>query len=845
METRCGQPQQSNHQSKPSMTNCGTLSHLIRNATLWVVCFVLLGFLTACGSGNRVQPTGTAAPTAETLATATAPAESQLSATGAVLFITPRPVRAEEPLTGAGRDIPSVFDGITKYEAIQAELQTTVLSPPPATTLAEAAKAVVKILRCDNFGCETAVGSGVIIHPSGLILTAYHVLLRDPDDPTSPRYEEFVIAPTIDTRTAPQPVYRAHMVAEKREQDLALLQIDHTVDNTELSRSSLNLPTLPLADVSDLFGAALQVLGYPVNGGEAISIDRTDFRSFDDDGRLIVVDRSLNPGNSGGPALVEQANRFAVAGIVVRRRSTQGQLNSEGLVRAIDQLQELSWSPRVERAWSTEATAAVVGTGEVSHLQFALPLQTLDLVDRRLRLLFYAIDADTERPWQPVNTDGPLVIWADVVPQQALMDQTVVLMVPIASLGIMPDQMHFHALLWDWDEQETLWTDALTVRLSAQVVVQVDTITPTSTPLPTPTSTSTATPMPTSTDTPTPVTQPTMIGEVTNNLPPSVNADPNLAIGKRAVVASGISVSLVSEPVPDEEKIIGMVEAGTEMTIIDGPILTQGNTDTIVWWKVRLHDGLEAWAPANTSDLSLLTAVPEVKVMAEAVQTATPTITPAEVQRPESNGIFFASNSSHNLDAKFDDWEDNWIPINTIVEGRSNYSGMNDVNGDFQVSWTAEGLNIAVRVHDDHYRAGSTGTEMWQGDSLEIQFDRDLSSDFSDNFSNNDDYMLGIAFGKERNEIHLYRWLPQVSEGLFSISGAVTAEGEGYNVEVLIPWTLLDVTEGQIKSGQVFGFNLSINDNDSDLPANEGVLSASPARTTYNNPVEWGTLILQ
>ncbi len=289
-ETRCEQPQQSNCYPKPSMINRGTPSHQIRNATLWVVCFVLLCVLTACGNSTAAQSTPTsAALSVETtvVATPTPPVETQLSASGPVPFITPRPVRAEEPLTGAGRDIPSVFDGITKYEAIQAKLQTTVLSPPPATTLAEAAKAVVKILRCDNFGCETDVGSGVIIHPSGLILTAYHVLLRDPDDPTSPRYEEFVIAPTVDTRTAPQPAYRAHMVAEKREQDLALLQIDHTFDNTELSRTSLNQPTLPLADVSDLFGAALQVLGYPVNGGEAISIDRTNFRSFDDGGRFM------------------------------------------------------------------------------------------------------------------------------------------------------------------------------------------------------------------------------------------------------------------------------------------------------------------------------------------------------------------------------------------------------------------------------------------------------------------------------------------------------------------------------------------------------------------------------
>jgi hypothetical protein len=41
-----------------------------------------------------------------------------------------------------------------------------------------------------------------------------------------------------------------------------------------------------------------------------------------------------------------------------------------------------------------------------------------------------------------------------------------------------------------------------------------------------------------------------------------------------------------------------------------------------------------------------------------------------------------------------------------------------------------------------------------------------------------------------------------------------------------------------------FGFNVSVNDNDGDVPAQQTVISSSPARTTYNNPTEWGTLAL-
>ena len=70
-----------------------------------------------------------------------------------------------------------------------------------------------------------------------------------------------------------------------------------------------------------------------------------------------------------------------------------------------------------------------------------------------------------------------------------------------------------------------------------------------------------------------------------------------------------------------------------------------------------------------------------------------------------------------------------------------------------------------------------------------------------------------------------------------------TAPGQ-YALEVLIPWLYFDVSAAELQPGLRFGFNLSINDNDADIPAQQTVISASPARTTHDNPTEWGTLIL-
>lgn len=99
------------------------------------------------------------------------------------------------------------------------------------------------------------------------------------------------------------------------------------------------------------------------------------------------------------------------------------------------------------------------------------------------------------------------------------------------------------------------------------------------------------------------------VGAQTNGLSPSRNADPNLAVGKRLRVLPNVAVSLVSQPENDQSLVIGFLEAGKEATIFDGPVYKQGDSDTIVWWHVRLDDGGTAWVPANTSSATLVTAV--------------------------------------------------------------------------------------------------------------------------------------------------------------------------------------------------------------------------------------------
>ena len=196
------------------------------------------------------------------------------------------------------------------------------------------------------------------------------------------------------------------------------------------------------------------------------------------------------------------------------------------------------------------------------------------------------------------------------------------------------------------------------------------------------------------------------------------------------------------------------------------------------------------------------------------------------------------------MSSDISEWDGEWTPITSVSLGSENWQGESDVSGEFQALWAPYGLLLVVRVADDTYRDGPNGTQMYLGDGLEIQFDRELDTDFGEPLNSSDDYQIGLSFGPELNEMRAYRWYPYALESSVAVEGAAVPTERGYQAVVLIPWSAFELDGSRLESGQTFGFNVSINDNDGDAPAQQSIISASPARTTYDNPTEWGTLVL-
>lgn len=400
----------------------------------------------------------------------------------------------------------------------------TALAKPPvqAAPLDDATHAVVRIRGCNIQGCNLGVGSGVLIDPGGLILTAHHVTLSDPQNPLSRQLEDFVIEVTDSARTAPEARYRARVVAQKPAVDLALLEIYwDELESSALDGAGLSLPNLALADPASVVPLEeLAILGYPLAGGRSINYVREDLSGFDDDGSLLKVQASLGEGNSGGPALVLRDGRYQIAGIVIERRGTLGEV---GLIRSIGDLHGLDWAPGGRRAVAGSVELSIAPGEDGAAPVVRMDLRLFDLADRQLNLLAYAFDGATLAPYYPDDprlrgtASGQMVLKTEVSAHsfsELLADRLIEL--PAVPATVQLDALAFRFALWDVAEGRLLWSDSQFRWPQVQPVAALPAATNTLAPLPpsaTPTSlpTQTPAPLPTATApaTPTPLPSPT------------------------------------------------------------------------------------------------------------------------------------------------------------------------------------------------------------------------------------------------------------------------------------------------------------------------------------------------
>ncbi|MCA9070791.1 MAG: trypsin-like peptidase domain-containing protein, partial [Planctomycetaceae bacterium] len=138
---------------------------------------------------------------------------------------------------------------------------------------------------------QLATGSGFVVHPDGYLMTCAHVI----EGATK-------IEVDLGNKT-----YAARVIAINSQRDIALIRI-----------SARNLPVLPLGNSDQIeLAQHVRVVGYPLSDvlGTSVKITQGSVAGFIDrkNGRMIQVDASMNPGNSGGPLVNDRGEAIGVA----------------------------------------------------------------------------------------------------------------------------------------------------------------------------------------------------------------------------------------------------------------------------------------------------------------------------------------------------------------------------------------------------------------------------------------------------------------------------------------------------------------------------------------------------
>ena len=180
--------------------------------------------------------------------------------------------------------------------------QTNAASQPKD----DAYKAIVKIksfaLNADYQLTGFSSGSGVIIDPSGIVLTNYHVVNLKDDFDNTERDASYIICLTESISQEPNCGFIGKFIASDKDLDLALLQINNIEGYGNKSVFPyLDLNAADATQVSD----EVTALGYPSIGGGTITITsgvisgKTSKYNKD----WIKTDAIISYGSSGGAAI--------------------------------------------------------------------------------------------------------------------------------------------------------------------------------------------------------------------------------------------------------------------------------------------------------------------------------------------------------------------------------------------------------------------------------------------------------------------------------------------------------------------------------------------------------------
>ncbi len=146
---------------------------------------------------------------------------------------------------------------------------------------------------------KEATGTAFVVHPDGALVTCAHVVLG------ATEIQVHLGGKTLTGR----------VVALDKPQDLAVVRV-----------AAKDLPYVPLGNSDELqLAQEIRVIGYPLSDvlGESVKASRGEISGLikqEHGGKLLQIDATVNPGNSGGPVVDEHGRVVGVASALITVR---------------------------------------------------------------------------------------------------------------------------------------------------------------------------------------------------------------------------------------------------------------------------------------------------------------------------------------------------------------------------------------------------------------------------------------------------------------------------------------------------------------------------------------------
>ncbi|MFN8475091.1 MAG: sugar-binding protein [Anaerolineae bacterium] len=199
------------------------------------------------------------------------------------------------------------------------------------------------------------------------------------------------------------------------------------------------------------------------------------------------------------------------------------------------------------------------------------------------------------------------------------------------------------------------------------------------------------------------------------------------------------------------------------------------------------------------------------------------------------------------IDGNLGEWQGASQAVDAIVFGQENMSGVGDLGGRVWLEWDNDALYVAVLVIDDTLSQPSRGSNLYLGDSIEIQWDTNPPGDNSAVWDA-DDWHIGLSPGNFQDRPpESYIWTPVTGNGAdmgVRMAGRPfmnNGQYQGYTIETAIPWPLVNV---QPQSGQTFRLAVAISDDDIPQAVQQSMVATSPWRQ-WHRPDTLNTLVLK